>query len=313
MDDTINLGRISLRQIRAFVGVADAGSFTAAAAKLHVTQSAVSLLIRDLESELDLRLLDRSTRSVRLTEAGYEFLYAARRIMVEIQAAMSNSREIATKKRGRVRIAAPTLFASLTLPKVILDYRRRFPGIDVAVLDRTSGSIARMVETGEVDLGVGTTPLPAQALTWDVLLDDEIVLVCPRGHPLAHRRSIRWEDATRFPYIAIAPENGTRQTVDACTAAAGISLKPVYEVASVWTLLGMVSAGLGIGLTTGRVRMLSTYFDFRIRHIVAQRMGRQLVLLRHANRSLSPAAASFRDFIRDSHSAPMRRRAEIRR
>lgn len=307
MSDIFRLGNVSLRQLRAFVSVAEAGSFTAAAVGLRLTQSAISALIRDLEIELGLQVFDRTTRTVHLTEPGQELLPTARRLLIDLQAAITSSRELATKKRGRVRIAATPLFCSLFLPEIILDYRMHFPGVEIIVRDRAAGSIATLVDDGEVDLGIGTPPMDDLSLDIDSLITDEVVLVCPPRHALTKQSRITWANLSDWPYIAVAPENGTRQIVDKASLAAGVELKPAYEVASVWTLLGMVSVGLGVGLVTGHVRLLSDLYDFRIRKMAGPRLDRPLVLLRSSQRSLSPAAGSFRDHLRGSFSTRRRR------
>lgn len=299
MNDAIaSLGNVSLRQLRAFVSVAEFGSFTAAASSLNLTQSAVSVLIAELERGLGLRLFDRTTRSVRLTEAGQELHLPARRMLVDLQAAVSSSRELAAKKRGRVRIAATPLFSSLFLPEVILDFQARYSDVEVIVRDTAAPLVHRMVEEGEVDLGVGTAPMPEPPLTWDVLVMDEVVLVCAPDCELARQGRVDWADLTRFPYIAVSPESGTREIVDAATKAAGVKLEPRFEVSSVWTLLGMVSAGLGFALATGNVRLLQSLYPVKILRVGPHRIDRPIGLMRHENRSLSPAAAAFRDCIR---------------
>lgn len=299
MNDAIaSLGNVSLRQLRAFISVAEFGSFTEAASTLNLTQSAVSVLIAELERGLGLRLFDRTTRSVRLTEAGHELHLPARRVLIDLQAAVSSSRELAEKKRGRVRIAATPLFSSLFLPAMILDFQAKYSGVEVNVRDTAAPLVHRMVEEGEVDLGVGSAPTPEPPLTWDILVMDEVVLVCAQDCELAKQSSVEWSDLTRFPYIAVSPETGTREIVDTTTAAAGVTLVPRFEVSSVWTLLGMASAGLGIGLTTGNVRLLLSLYPVKILKVGHERIDRPIGLMRHQNRSLSPAAAAFRDFIR---------------
>jgi DNA-binding transcriptional LysR family regulator len=294
-----SVGGISLRQLRAFIGVAEHGSFTAAAAALNLTQSAVSVLIADLERGLGLRLFDRTTRSVRLTEAGRELLLPSRRIMTDLQAAIASSRELAATQRGNVRIAATPLFSSLFLPGVILAFRSRYPGVDIIVRDTAARLVHRMVEEGEVDLAVGTAIAPEPPLTWDLLIMDEVVLVCPPGHELTRKKQVQWNDLMRFPFVAVAPESGTREIVDTCLEAAGVSLQPAFEVSSIWTLLGMVSAGLGVALTTSHARLLSPLYQISVLRIGNRRIDRPIGLMRHQNRSLSPAAAAFRSCIRD--------------
>src|SRR5512132_793945 len=110
---------VTLRQLRAFVNVAQFGVFTAAAERLHVTQSALSVMIRGLETELGLRLFDRTTRMVELTDAGREFYPIAEKTLEDLSSAVAHSRELADIKRGRVTIAATTLISSILLPRAV--------------------------------------------------------------------------------------------------------------------------------------------------------------------------------------------------
>jgi DNA-binding transcriptional LysR family regulator len=299
MHDAIaSLANVSLRQLRAFVTVAEVGSFTAAASALNLTQSAVRVLIAELERGLGLRLFDRTTRSVRLTDAGQELHLPARRVLVDLQAAVSSSRELAAKKRGRVRIAATPLFSSLFLPAIILEFQAAYPDVEVIVRDTAVPLVHRMPDEGEVDLGIGSAPTVEPPLVWDILVMDEVVLVCAPDCPLAKRSHVEWSDLLDYPYIAVSPESSTREIVDATTAVAGVQLVPSFEVSSVWTLLGMVSAGLGIALATGNVRLLLSLYPVKILRVGRERIDRPIGLMRHQNRSLSPAAAAFRDCVR---------------
>ena len=119
---------VSLRQLRAFVAVAELESFTGAAQQLHITQSALSLLVKDLESELGIRLLDRTTRSVRLAEAGHAFLPFVVGVLEDLERAIDSVADLRDLKRGVARIAAPQLMSLTLLPTALAAHRARHPG-----------------------------------------------------------------------------------------------------------------------------------------------------------------------------------------
>jgi len=147
---------ISIRQIQAFLQVAALGSFTRAAEKLHTMQPALSQQVRDLEAELGIRLFDRTTRRVELTEGGAEFRNIAAKVIEDLEAAARNAHDLAERKRGRVVIAAPPLLAAAVVPKAIVGFREQYPGLSVRLIDARSDQIVELVRTGQVDCGIGT-------------------------------------------------------------------------------------------------------------------------------------------------------------
>src|SRR5690606_24676409 len=137
---------LTLRQLRAFVAVAEAGSFTAAARTLHLTQSALSVLVRELEREMGVQLLDRHTRQVLLTEAGREFLPSAQRLLAELAGAVAGVTDLRDKKKGVLRLAAPQLMACAFMPPVIAAYRARYPDVEVRLADTLPERLLRSEE-----------------------------------------------------------------------------------------------------------------------------------------------------------------------
>src|SRR5258708_3006682 len=139
---------ITLRQLYGFKTVADVGTFTAAAQRLKVTQPTLSLNIRDLETELGARLFDRTTRRVELTAAGREFLQSVDKLIVDLEHAVQNTRDLADRKRGRLVVAAPPLLAALVVPAAMADFKKRFASIDVSVIDVQTNIIVEKVRSG---------------------------------------------------------------------------------------------------------------------------------------------------------------------
>src|ERR1700721_3666957 len=134
---------ITLRQIQCFLQGATPGSFTRAAEKMHTMQPALSQQIRDLETELGIRLFDRTTRRVELTEGGAEFRNIAAKVLDDLESAARNAHDLAERKRGRVVIAAPPLLAAAIVPRVIADFRSRYPGIEVRLVDTRTDQMGK--------------------------------------------------------------------------------------------------------------------------------------------------------------------------
>ncbi|KMN78956.1 LysR family transcriptional regulator [Chromobacterium sp. LK11] len=147
---------ISLRHLRAFSAVAEAESFTAAARQLFLTQSTLTKTIRELEQEIGLTLFERTTRKVALTTQGNAFLPVARRLLNDFELLLSDLREKSAGSSGSVYVASGMAFASSVLPEVLKRLRRDYPCIHVRLLDDTSGGVVRRIESGEVDIGIGS-------------------------------------------------------------------------------------------------------------------------------------------------------------
>lgn len=147
---------ISLKQMRAFVAVAHAGSFTRAAEQMFITQSALSSLIRNLESELGLQLLDRTTRRLELTNEGEELLRSLVCLLGDLDRIKSDLREVNAIRRGRVRIGATPLLASTFIAAAVQAFCGQYPGITVRVVDDTATQLLHGLHEGDIDMLVAT-------------------------------------------------------------------------------------------------------------------------------------------------------------
>ncbi|MBX6319027.1 LysR family transcriptional regulator [Pigmentiphaga sp.] len=295
-----SLGNLTLKQLRAFACVAETRSFTAAASLLNLSQSAVSLLVRELESELGLRLLDRTTRSVRLTEAGAELQPVAGRILQDLGAAIAGSRELADRRRGRVRFACSPLQASLLMPRIIGAFKQRFPHITIVLRDTPGGEIVDLVAKGEVDLAVGVMPVDSAFVATEHLLTDDLLLIYPRSYGWSAHRRATWKDLTEHPFIALGEHNSTRYLVDSHAAQVNVRLTPACEVAFVWTAIGLVEAGQGVSVIPGHARPVVRKFPrVGMLPFEPRTIRRPIALLWHRHRTLSPAAATFAAFLHE--------------
>ena len=290
---------ITLRQIRAFVAAAVHGRFVLAAQNVHVTQSALSMLIRDLEKEMGVRLFDRHTRMLQLTEAGREFLPVAQKTLDDLEAALATSRDRVDLKRGRVAIASSTVLGATLLPWAIGCFSARYPGIRMVLRDVPEQEIAHLVKTGAVDLGVGTALDPDADLAESPLFDDRLMLLCAQNHALATRRTVAWRDLAAYPLIMLQPGSPLRQIVDRSLATAGVRVVPAFEVAFSSTAISMVAAGLGIAPLPLNAREVSP--KVRVKSLALEQpiVPRRVAVFTRRETRPTPAAAAFRQFLAD--------------
>jgi len=287
---------VTLRQLRAFLEVARSGGFTAAAPKLHLTQSATSLQIRELESQLGLQLIDRSTRRFALTDAGNEFLISATRIVADVEQSVSDTRDLVHKRRGRITVATTPLLASTLLPDSVALFLKEYPAITVRIADLPAEQIGRRVSSGDVDFGVGVFPATDTEFDRVTLLHHPLGAMVPSTWPLANRRrDLTWMDLADQPLIAMSHSTCLRTLIDLHLHQAGVSLSPRFEVEYLGTAVGLAQAGLGIAVVPAYVGKLMGSDRARFRPLSKPVVHRQIELIVRAGRSLSPSAAAFRD------------------
>ncbi len=168
---------VSVRQMRAFVAIGRLKSFTQAAALLHSTQPALSARIRELEIALDLRLFDRNTRSVRLTQAGEDLLPVVAQVLADLGSLLERAKDVATRNTGRVTIAALPSISSELLPATVARFARRYPGVSIGMRDAVADRVLELVRNREVDFGVTSVGGGDPKLDFTPLLFDRIVAV----------------------------------------------------------------------------------------------------------------------------------------
>jgi DNA-binding transcriptional LysR family regulator len=259
----------------------------------------VSVLISELEDQFGLRLFDRTTRLVQLTDAGRDFLPVADKVLTDLQNALTNSRELVAKKRGRVAVAATPLMASILLPRVIADYTRLFPGISVILHDTLAGLIQPKVRDAEVDFGIGTFETTGRELAAEPLMTDTLVLACPAGHPLTKKKAgVAWRDLEGHPFISLTRDNSVGQLIRNCLVEAAVEVPIAYEVAYLTTVVGMVDAGLGVAVLPSYASPITQLYRIQLRNLLKPVIRREMSFITRQGRTLSPAAESLKTFLK---------------
>lgn len=284
---------ITIRQIEAFLKVAECGSFTRAAERLHVAQPALSQHVRDLESELGIRLFDRTTRRVELTEGGREFRNTAAKIVEDLELAARHAHELATRKRGKVAIATPPLLAGAVLPWAIADFHEQFPGVQVGVVEARADEIVEMVRSGQVDCGLGTFRAGEDGVASTAVTSDSLALFCPPAHPLAKLKRLSWRELDGHPLVTLTRDSGIRLLVELGCETAQIGMAIAYEVSHVTTALSMVEAGLGVAVLPTYASVAARKGAIAAVPLVNPTITRDITLITQAGRSVSPALSSF--------------------
>ena len=292
----------TLRQMRAFVALAKTGNFTLAAQAIHVTQSALSGLIKELEQTLGTRVVDRSTRRINLTDIGRELFPLFSQMIDDLDGALANVADHTQLKKGLVRVAAPQLMSCTLLPQAIAAYRLEHPAIEVRLSDtEVEGVIARVL-SGEADVGIGPERVPAPPLETRELFEMPFALVCPQDHTLAALPRLRWRDVARHPFISLQGQFKERLLDDIGASLRHASLretpiKPAHEVTFMTTALAMVSAGLGVTVCLPYAAPLVKLHGLVLRPLDEPVLSRRFLVYTRPGRSLSPATESYINFL----------------
>lgn len=282
--------------------VAETGSFTDAAKRLHLTQAALSSLVKELEGSLGVRLFDRSTRSTKLSAAGSDFLPLAVKVLEDLDYAIASTLQLQEMKRGNVRVACTPLYASYLLPQVIAAFQAEYPAVQVRLLDSLNEEALLRLASGEADIAIAPQRSNDLDIEEELLFNDRFEIVCPSGHPLDSGKTTTWAEALAFPFVAMTKGYMARLQLDLASHSPALQLQPVHEVSFLTTALAMVKSGLGItALPAGALPMIDQ-FGLRAIEVEAPIVFRQVSLFTRLGQSLSPAASELRRYLLEATS-----------
>lgn len=287
----------TLKQLRAVAAVYELRKLTAAAERLSITQSAVSVLIRQMEEALSTRLFDRTTRSLRPTRAADEAIVVAERILRDLDSLGTGLRDLSALRRGRVSVAVTPTLGEIALPAALRRFALQHPDIHVAVDDCAPDQFVTRVVGEHVDFGIGAPEQAAADVDTRMLRRDHLAIVVPRGHALAAQRQVRWSQLAGHAVITVRPGYGIRPLIDATAARAGVPLNVVHEVAFLSTALWMADCGLGAAIMPSAYAARGAHADRIVLPLVAPKVSRDVALVTKRGRSLSSAAQRLADVL----------------
>ena|SRR5690606_646252 len=287
------------RQLQAFVAVAQTLSFARACERLHMSQPALSLAIRNLEEELGGRLLARTTRQVRLTPEGAALLPQALQLLADWDNVRERLRQRFTLQRGHVTIAAMPSFAGNILPAILKEYRERHPNVEVTVHDVIQEQVVDMVESGRVEVGFGFEP-EADTLAFERLFDDRFVAIVPPGSRLAKKSVLSWAELLEHDFIALQRPSSTRRLLEDSLAAKGMRLRVALECHQLATISQWVAAGLGVSVMPALCQRLVLAAGARCVRLSRPTVQKAVGLIVRRDQQLSTAAFAVRAAMREA-------------
>ena len=293
---------MEIRQLKAFLAIAEAKTFTAGARRVNVTQAAISMQIRQLEDEVGLQLFTRTPRRVILTEAGEHLLDRARKILREHDSALAEIAEIAGAAFGRLRIgSASGTFAMHQLPTIMQRLKEKFPNAELSVASGTSQKLVDKMMHGETDIAFISLPVENTNVTTESLFSDEIVAIGHPKHPLAKEKFISAPSLAGERLILGEQGGNTRRMIDDFFAAANVRPNVVMELSRQEAINEMVANGLGVGMAGAK----SVARDIRERKLIAwfiegAEIKWELGLARLRGGHYSPIAKEFVKLCKDS-------------
>lgn len=279
----------TLRQLRVFVAVARQGSFSQAGQLIGLSQSAVSHSIKELEGEMGIRLLDRTTREVLLTEAGEQLASRLERMLEELNTTLLDVRSYGQQRSGTVRVAASQTISAHLMPQCLAASQHHFPDIKVLLRDRPQQWVLQSIRNAEVDFGIVIGPLAAEDLECEAILDEPFLFLCRQDDPLASVRTVRWQMLNQRLLVLQDYASGSRVLIDEALRLQQVQAEIVQEIGHPATLFPMVEAGIGISILPALALPLPQGRPLLVRRMEPE-INRTIMLVRRKNRSLTPAA-----------------------
>jgi len=243
---------MELRHLRYFVAAAEELNFHKAAERLRVAQPAVSAQIKALEDDLHVLLFERTTRSIRLTEAGNVFFAKAKDILGAAEQAASLMRRAQEGTAGVLRIGVIPPAASARLARVLRQYHQRFPGVQLLLSELTTAEQLRRLSSEEIDVGFLRPPVVFPELEWRFVEQAHQVLAAPPNHRLMRKATLEWKDFDGEGLVMIEPsqQHGFYDAFLAACAKAGAKVYPAHFAHDIQIIMWLISAGFGIAPTT---------------------------------------------------------------
>ena len=287
-----------LRHIRAFLTAARVGNFTRAAAELHVSQSAFTVQIRQLEDALGVMLFDRSKRRVALTSAGKDIVVPLERILIEVEAIVGRTRELAGLRRGIVSVAVLPSIASQVLPDVIREYSQKYPGIVIEIKDVVAEKLIETVKKEEADFGIGSKIRVDRDLKALPLLVDRLCAFVPKSHLLGRSSTVTLRDLVALPLILTGKDSSVREILERALKRERMQPKIAYETNYMSTAISMVRAGLGIAILPEFAASVENSGEIQTVAISKPLLSRKIEIIQRKDRSLAPAASKMVELLK---------------
>jgi DNA-binding transcriptional LysR family regulator len=284
--------------LEGFLAIAGEGSFQKAADSLHITQTALTRRLQNLEATLGVKLVERTTRSVALTRIGSDFLPQARRLLSDLSNALTEIQQSGRAHRGDIVIACVPTAGVQFLPRVIQEYAARYPQNRVKILDHASSGVVDAILRREAEFGINIGGTHHPELTAIPLLRDRFVLICRDDYPLVKLKSVPWKRLGAYRLIFAGEVSGNRPLLDVALERTNVTLQSHFEVQRSSTAMGLVAAGVAAAVVPGLAIQRGAYPRIKVLRLVDPVVSRSLALITRKSAVLSPAAQAMFDMIK---------------
>lgn len=284
---------ITLKQLETFVAVAECNGFRRASERLNLSQSTVTSHVQLLERELGATLLNRTTRSIRLTEAGRSLLARVTETIDNLEDIVINLRRLSSIDYGSVTILSAPSFASSILPSVLADFQRRHPNVSVRFREAFGHEILDALRKEEAEFGIGPIISRQKDFDFQFIMKDQFFAVMSRDNPLAEKEVVNFKEIVDQPILAMPHASAIRKTLETLFASEGSSLRPKFEMLHHETLVAMARAGLGVAILPGIALTPSDIRRLHVAKLARPRLSRDIGIITQRGNLLSATARAF--------------------
>jgi len=239
---------MDLTQLRYLVTIADEGSFTQAARKLHLSQPSLSLAIKKLEEEVGQPLFDRLTRRVVPTEAGDRILETARQVLSELERARGEVRDLKGAVTGTLRVGSIPTIGPFLLPDILQSYHRAFPDVTLQITEDVTTRLLTLMEEGKIDAALISTIPERPGIHTEFLGNEELVAIISCDSPLAGKSEIQWHQLENQPFLVLGEEHCLSEQVSWFCHKNRLAGQTLLEGTQLATIAALVERGLGVSL-----------------------------------------------------------------
>ncbi|MGZ6009850.1 MAG: LysR family transcriptional regulator [Rhizomicrobium sp.] len=284
----------TMRQLEALVMVYRLGSLTKAATELRVTQSAISLLIRQIEQNFQLKLFDRTTRALHPTPACKDAVPIAEQILAGARGLTRHMRDLVEVKTGRITIAVSAGVASALLPRVLAKYRAGHPDVRIELFDVAPDELLPFVMGGNAELGIGSIEsADTPEMNVETLTQSSLSAIGIRDGRFEKRSRLTWDDIANGELIAMRRGTRIRSQIDEALSRTRRQLKPAFEVSLITTALALTADGVGISILPAHMLPKLQFPTLAAVPLSRPTIARHVSLVSRVGFVLSPAAQRF--------------------
>jgi DNA-binding transcriptional LysR family regulator len=297
---------MELTHLRSFYAIAQEHSVTRAAARLGLTQPALSLQMKALEVEVGAALFARQRKQMQLTQAGEIFYRHVQTVFATLEEAHAELAALYNLQSGHLAMAASDTNCAYVLPPVLRQFRTQYPQIRVVIRNRMSSQVLHLVLEREVDFGLATLPITHRQVRVDTLFDREDVIICAAGHPLSQETSVSLAQVSPYPLLALASGSTSRQLLDSAFQQAAVPMQVAMQLGSIEVIKRFVESDLGIAVVP-RLAVAAEVQQGRLVALPIPDLPRRAIgLVERTDKRRSPAAAAFVSLLQNTLPPAMR-------